>query len=645
MQASNVESVTKNRLAGRLPIGAGVLPDGGVFFRVWAPRSKHASVELVAESNTSAREGLFVPLRAEAEGYFSGKAPHAAAGMFYRFKLDRGSFPDPASRFQPLGPHGPSQIIDPRSFAWTDHSWKGIASADRVIYELHVGTFTQEGTWRAAAEQLPHLAELGITIIEVLPVADFPGKFGWGYDGVNLFAPTRLYGEPDDFRRFIDAAHRMGIGVILDVVYNHFGPDGNYLKEFSEDYFTNRYSNEWGEAINFDGPQSGPVREFFLSNVGYWMEEYHLDGLRLDATQSIFDSSEPHILSEMTRAVREGAVGRTSFVVAENEPQHVRLVRPLGRGGFAMDALWNDDFHHTAMVALTGRAEAYYSDYQGRPQEFISAMKWGYLFQGQRYKWQKKRRGTPAFGLEPWNFVNYLQNHDQIANSLRGVRIHKLTSPGRLRALTALLLLSPGSPMLFQGQEFGASAPFLYFADHNQDLAKLVAKGRKEFLAQFRTIACVESDLLLTNPESEETFRQCKLDFGERQEQSELYTLHRDLIRLRRTDPVLSRPRIRGMDGAVLGPEAFVLRFFGTEENDRLLLVNLGIDLHLDLAPEPLLAPLENCQWETLWSSEFCSYGGSGTPPLETEDNWLIPGQAAVVLKPKPSEQQVNAAS
>jgi maltooligosyltrehalose trehalohydrolase len=569
----------------------------------------------------------------EGDGYFSGTIS-ARAGMFYKYRLESGSYPDPASRFQPLGVHDASEIIDPGTFRWTDHAWMGTSAAGQVIYEMHVGTFTQEGTWSAAIEQLPELAALGITVLEVMPVAEFPGKFGWGYDGVDLFAPTRLYGRPDDFRRFVDRAHSLKMGVILDVVYNHFGPDGNYLKHFAESYFTDRYENEWGEAINFDGPDSQPVREFFIANAGYWIDEFHLDGLRLDATQQIFDSSADNIITALMREVRSRGRGRATLLVAENEPQQTRLVRPPAEGGNGLDALWNDDFHHSAMVALTGRAEAYYSDYRGTPQEFISAAKWGYLFQGQRYKWQKKRRGAPSVGLKPWQFVNYIQNHDQVANSLRGARAHQLTSRARFKAVTALLLLAPGTPMLFQGQEFAASSPFLYFADHNPDLAKLVAKGRKEFLSQFRTIACAESEMILACPESEETFRRCKLDFKERDQHREIYQLHRDLLQLRRSDPVLNRQRPGGMDGAVLGHDAFVLRFFGEQRDDRLLLVNFGVDLNLDPAPEPLLAPMEDMVWATLWSSEAPAYGGCGTPALDTEENWLLPGQAAVLLKP-----------
>jgi maltooligosyltrehalose trehalohydrolase len=572
-------------------------------------------------------------LNSEGNGYFSGFVSEATAGSLYRYRLVSGSFPDPASRFQPDGPHGPSAVVDATQFTWSDQAWKGLTSGSQILYEMHIGTFTPEGNCQAAMAQLPELAELGITVIELMPVAEFPGRFGWGYDGVDLFAPSHLYGPPDEFRAFVDRAHRLKLGVILDVVYNHIGPDGNYLTHFSKEYFTDRYENEWGRAINFDGPGSAPVRELFTANAGYWIEEFHVDGLRLDATQQIFDGSSEHIIAAITRCVRKKARSRRTFVVAENESQHTQLVRPVDQGGYGVDALWNDDFHHTAMVALTGHAEAYYSDYRGSPQELISAAKWGYLFQGQQYAWQKKRRGTPTFGLEPWQFINYLQNHDQVANSLRGLRAHRLTSLAKLKALTALLLLSPGSPMLFQGQEFAASSPFYYFADHIPELAKLVANGRKEFLQQFKSIACPASAALLVPPQSEATFQRCKLDFEERERHAEVYRLHRDLIRLRRNDLVFARPRRGGVDGAVLGPEALVLRFFSERGDDRLLLVNLGIDLRLAPVPEPLLAPVEGHLWTQLWSSEDPAYGGCGTPRLEGNEGWWLPGQAAVVLK------------
>jgi maltooligosyltrehalose trehalohydrolase len=472
----------------------------------------------------------------------------------------------------------------------------------------------------------------------VMPVADFSGTFGWGYDGVNLFATTRLYGTPNEFRAFVDAAHAVGLGVILDVVYNHFGPDGNYVREFSDDYFTDHYDNEWGDALNFDGASAGPVREFFITNAAFWIEEYHLDGLRLDATQQIFDASSRHILAEVSEAVRRSARGRATFVVGENEVQDGQLLRAPAHGGCGLDALWNDDYHHSATVALTGHKEAYYTDYLGKPQEFLSALKFGFLFQGQRSSWQKNRRGSPVLDQPPSAFVVFLQNHDQVANSARGWRCHQLSSPGRFRALTALTLLGPNTPMLFQGQEFCSSAPFLFFADHQGDLARAVKEGRGKFLSQFRSIALPEMQQLLAIPSDPATFQRCKLNVDERKTNAAAYALHRDLLHLRRNDPVFCQPRGRGMDGAVLGPEALVLRFFSDEHGDRLLLLNLGCDLHFDPAPEPLLAPPTGMRWKVLWSSENPCYGGFGTPAVDTKENWRVPGQAVVVLIPEPHE-------
>jgi maltooligosyltrehalose trehalohydrolase len=609
-----------------LPIGAEVTNEG-VHFRVWAPKA--SSVRVVTDA------GGAHDLLPERGGYFSCLVGGIGAGARYHFQLDGGGvqLPDPASRFQPDGPHGPSEVVDPARFGWTDGAWRGRALAGQVIYEMHIGTFTREGTWQAAARELPELADAGITVLEVMPVAEFPGRFGWGYDGVALFAPTRLYGAPDDFRRFVDRAHALGLAVILDVVYNHLGPDGNYLKHFAESYFTDRYENEWGEPLNFDGPDAGPVREFYVANAGYWIEEFHLDGLRLDATQQIFDASDDHIIGAVVRRVREAARGRDTIVVAENEPQETRLVRAPDRGGLGVDGLWNDDLHHTARVAATGRRDAYYLDYTGSPQELVSAVKWGFLYQGQRYAWQQKRRGSPALDVPPSAFVTYLQNHDQVANGAHGERLHQLTSPGRHRALTALLLLSPGTPMLFQGQEFGASAPFLFFADHVPDLARAVRRGRVKFLAQFPGLATSELQAGLADPGDVATFERSKLDLGERARHAEAYDLHRDLLALRREDGVFGPRPARSVDGAVLGPEAFVLRFFGDGGNDRLLLVNLGRDLLLREAPEPLLAPPAGRTWRVRWSSEDVRYGGCGIGPVEGDHGWRLPGEAAVAME------------
>jgi maltooligosyltrehalose trehalohydrolase len=612
-------------LSRRLPVGAEVLPGGGVHFRVWAPRRSRVEVVL--------KGGGAVALAPEGGGYFSSGIPGAGCGALYRFRLDGEEplCPDPASRFQPAGPHGPSQVIDPAAFEWSDAVWRGLRIEGQVLYELHVGTFTREGTFAAAAEQLPELAALGITAIELMPVAEFAGRFGWGYDGVDLFAPHHFYGVPDDLRRLVDRAHSLGVGVMLDVVYNHAGPEGSYLSRFSPDYFTSAHATEWGDAINF---ASVPVREFFLANARYWISEFHMDGLRLDATQTIFDGSAEHILAAIGREARRTAEGRSVILVAENEPQDARLVRPLEEGGYGLDAVWNDDFHHSARVALTGRAEAYYTDYAGKPQEFISSVKRGYLYQGQFYRWQKKRRGSPASGIPPAAFVSYLENHDQAANSGGGERLHQLAAPSSLRAMTALLLLAPGTPLLFQGQEFAASSPFAFFADHKPELAAMVEKGRVEFLSQFPSLARPELRARIPAPQNPAVFERAKLDFAERARHAAVYALHRDLLALRRDDPVFRAQRPGAVDGAVLGPEAFLLRYFGEDGDDRLLVVNLGADLRLAIAPEPLLAPPEGMRWEQQWSSEDPRYGGSGAPEIDADGEWRIPGRAAVAMRP-----------
>jgi len=609
----------------RLPVGAEPVA-GGVHFRVWAPRRNQ--VEVVLEGSPA------VLLERECDGYFSAAVEFARPGMQYRFRLDRGDglFPDPASRFQPQGPHGPSQIVNPLLYRWNDEAWKGVRLEGRVIYEMHIGTFTREGTWDAARELLPGLAENEITLLEIMPVAEFPGSFGWGYDGTALYAPTHLYGTPDDFRAFVDRAHALGLGVILDVVYNHLGPDGNYLKEFSGSYFTNRYLNEWGEAINFDGSDSKPVREFFVSNAAYWIEEFHLDGLRLDATQQIFDNSPENVLAAINREARRAAGRRSIVMIAENETQNPRIAKPVDEGGYGLDAIWNDDFHHTAQVAVTGGTEAYYIDYCGTPQELVSVAKWGFLYQGQYSIWQRKRRGHAALDLKAAAKVNYIQNHDQIANSAYGSRLQELTTPGRYKAVTALLLLMPGTPMLFQGQEYGASTPFLYFADHYKELAALVQQGRAEFLDQFPSIAHSHTEFAMGMPHERETFEKCKLKQEERWVNAHILALHRDLLKLRRDDPVFNTQRSDWIQGAVLGAEAFVLRFFGRSHGDRLLVVNLGRELRLRPAPEPLLAPPEGAQWEVLWSSEDPRYRGSGRPPMRKAGTWNIAAHCAVVM-------------
>jgi maltooligosyltrehalose trehalohydrolase len=622
------------------PIGARVVPGGGVEFRVWAPN--HAGVDVVLESGTGvAGEPAAQRLAREDDGYHAGVVPTAVPGTLYRYRLDGGaSYPDPASRFQPEGPHGPSMVVDPSAYTWHDAGWKGLTLLGQVLYELHVGTFTPEGTWSAAAVELTRLKEVGITAVEVMPVAEFPGEFGWGYDGVDLYAPYHGYGTPDDMRRFVDEAHRLGLGVILDVVYNHLGPDGAYHKVYSEAYYNHtRDKTEWGDALNFDGPQCRPVRDFFAGNAAYWIDEFHLDGLRLDAVHAIHDSSEEHILASIARRTRAAAerAGRSILLIAEDDSQDTIRQRPIEQGGQGLDAQWNDDFHHAAVVALTGRSEAYYSDFSGSPQELISAIKWGFLFQGQYFSWQKRHRGTPTFGLPGAAFVTFLENHDQVSNSARGDRLRALTSPGRYKALTAAWLLAPGTPMFFQGQEYGSLRPFHYFADHVDELAALVQKGRYEFLGQFRSISAdVAMQQALPDPGRHETFERSRLDPAEQSAYPEITALHKDLLKLRREDLVFHAQDATRIYGAVIGPEGFVLRYFGTGTDCRLVLVNLGRDLFPNPTSEPLLAPPVGQVWETLWYSEHPRYGGCGAPPYRTEDHWRIPGHCTIVLRPMP---------
>src|SRR5262249_18185933 len=596
----------KRAVSRRYPVGAELIGPTETHFRVWAPKAN--AVDLVLEENAEKNaKRSFHSLEREHGGYFFGSA-NVGAGAFYRFRVNKAEdfHPDPASRFQPHGPPISSCVVDPTQFKWTDAKWRGVNMKGQVIYEIHVGTFTKEGTWKAAAEQLPELARIGITVVEMMPIADFPGNFGWGYDGVDLFAPIHVYGAPDYLRTFVDRTTSLDLAVILDVVSMHFGPDGNYVPIFSDHYFAAREENDWGESINFDGPDSAPVREFFITNGCYWIDEFHFDGFRFDATHEVKDSSDEYIIGAVGRVARETAQPRDIILVAENERQLAKLIHPREKGGDDLDAVWNDDFHHTAVVALTGKREAYYTDYLGSPQEFISAAKYGYLFQGQPYFWQEAPRGSTAFGALPEAFVSFIENHDQVSNTAFGERLRFQTSPGRYRAMTALLLLGPWTPLLFQGEEFGASTPFVFFTDVGDGpMREAIRKGRFAFLAQFPSFATKEVQERLPVPSDPTAFVGCKLDFSEREKNKELYDLHVDLLKLRSEDARFREQIPQGVDGAVLGPSIFVLRFFGHDgSNDRLLMVNFGELRELNPVPEPLLAAPLGFEWEVLWSSE-----------------------------------------
>ncbi len=620
--------------ARRLPIGAECTA-AGVHFRVHAPR--RTRVTLVLEQGPGAPGEH--ELTREDDGYFSGEIPGAAAGTRYKYRLDGAEpFPDPASRYQPDGPHGASEVVDPTTFDWSDSGWTGPEREGQIIYELHIGTLTSERTWAAATRELDQLAELGVTVLEVMPIAEFTGKFGWGYDGVQFFAPFHHYGTPDDVRRFVDRAHTLGLGVILDVVYNHFGPDGNYLGQYSATIDAAR-NTDWGTGLNYDGEGSAGLREYVLANVRHWIEEYHFDGLRLDATQDIHDRSPRHMVAEIVDEARSAARGRRTLLVVENEPQEAKLLRPSEQGGYGADMVWNDDFHHSAVAAATGSREAYIRDYLGTARELVAMAKFGFLFQGQYYSWQKGRRGSNALDLASSQFVTFLENHDQVSNGVRGRRLHQRTSPGRWRALSTFLLLGPGTPLLFMGQEFATSSRWVFFADHEGELAQQVREGRTRFLSQFPSVA-EEGHVLVPDPASEVTLAECTLDPAERARNVEALSLHRDLIALRKSDRRLTHPAPRSIDGAPFSEHAFCIRWLSEVGDDRLLLVNLGSTLPLGAMGEPLIAPPDGMRWRVAFSSERPEYGGGGTPSLVPQDDgpWTLPAECALFLKPVPND-------
>lgn len=609
-----------------------------VSFRVWAPA--HSQVRLVLDQAGDCA------MQPEDGGYFRLDLDGVRPGQLYGFRLGKAEdlLADPASRFQPHGPDSWSMVVDAAGYSWQDGAWAGVEPGGQVLYEMHIGTFTPEGTYGAAASKLPLLTELGITCVELMPVNEFFGEFGWGYDGVLPYAPTRTYGTPDELKAFVDEAHRQGIAVILDVVYNHFGA-GERFERFTPHYFTDRYTNEWGKSLNFDGEECAGVRDFIAENAAFWIDEYHFDGLRIDATQALFDSSDEHIVAHIARKARAAAELRPIYLIAENEPQDTRLVMAHASGGCGLDGVWNDDFHHSATVALTGRSDAYYHDHSGSAQEFVSAAKYGYLFQGQRYDWQDASRGRPGLDLPARHFIHFLQNHDQIANSGTGQRAGWLASAARMRTMTALLLLSPQIPMLFQGQEFGASTPFFFFADHPDELGSLVRKGRLDFLRQFPNLQDEAFGTTMPDPAEPSTFQACKLDWSERERNHAQLALHSDLLALRRRTPAIaaasrSCPRTQ-VDGSVLGTSAFLLRYFTQDpEEERLLLFNLGKSLPVQSVADPLFAPPLDCQWFVEWSSEDFAYGGSGIRPADLQRRWVLDADSAIVFAPRKCERK-----
>lgn len=459
-----------------MPFGARLHPDGGATFRLWAPGARQA--QLAIETGGSAPQ--LHPAQGDAKGWWECTVPQAGAGTGYRWRIDGDLLvPDPASRHNPDGPHGPSVLVDPSQFEW-DADWTGRPWHETVLYEMHVGTFTPEGTYAAAAERLRHLADTGVTAVELMPVADFAGHFGWGYDGVLPYAPHHGYGTPDDLKRFVQQAHRLGLMVFLDVVYNHFGPDGNYLHAYAPDFFSKTKHSPWGAALNFDGPGSDAVREFFIHNAVYWLQEFRFDGLRLDAVHAIHDDSKVHVLQALSERVRTATAGRHVHLVLENEDNGYRHLAPEPMHGF-YDGQWNDDFHHVVHVALTGETQRYYNDYGADTMDLLArCLTHGMIFEG-----SKRREGGAREVVQPappqplTALVNFAHNHDQVGNRARGERLSQLVAPEAARLPTLLALLTPAIPMLFFGEEWGATEPFLYFAGWEGELRELVRAGRK----------------------------------------------------------------------------------------------------------------------------------------------------------------------
>ncbi len=496
--------------AHAMPFGAEVLDAARTRFRLWAPGAK--SVELVL-SDTAAPRIIDMPDVGAGWRELTLEAP---AGARYRYRIDgKLEVPDPASRFNPDDVHGPSTVVDPRAFDWTDSDWRGRPWTEAVIYELHVGTFSPEGTFAGVERRLDYLAELGVTAIELMPIADFRGRRNWGYDGVLHYAPASTYGRPDDLKRLIAAAHARGLMMFLDVVYNHFGPDGNYLHAYADRFFTDRHHTAWGAAINFDGPDSRPVRDFFIHNALYWLDEFQFDGLRFDAVHAIIDDSSPHILVELADTVRRGpGMTREIHLILENDDNQARYLEYRNSKPRHYDAQWNDDEHHVFHVLLTGEKDGYYVDYADTPAHRLGrCLTEGYAYQGDPSTLRDgKLRGEPSAHLPSTAFVNFLQNHDQIGNRALGERIGALAPEARLKAATVALLLAPSPPMLFMGEEIAASTPFLFFCDFGPELAKAVTEGRRREFARFEKFG--SGALTVPDPNDPDTFERSKLDWS-----------------------------------------------------------------------------------------------------------------------------------
>ncbi len=575
-------------------VGATFTAPGACRFLVWAPAVPSVGLKLP-------RDGRTIPMEPGPPGYHSAVVEGVSPGDRYLFDIGEGrDRPDPASRSQPEGVHAASEVVGD-DFAWTDAGWNGPELADYVIYELHVGTFTPGGTFDSAIEGLDRLVDLGVTAVELMPVAQFPGSRNWGYDGAYPFAVQASYGGPDGLKRFVDACHARGLAVVLDVVYNHLGPEGNYLREFGP-YFTDQYRTPWGDALNFDGPGSDAVRAFFLANALMWQTDYHIDALRLDAVHAIKDFSAYHLLAELAdlAAARSADSGRRFLLIAESDLNDTRMVDPPAAGGHGLDAMWSDEYHHALHSLLTGEVDGYYEDF-GSVEDLADAYRDGYVYAGRYSKHRDRRHGNDPTGLEPWRFVVCAQNHDQVGNRARGDRLSTLTDAAGLRLSAGLVALSPFVPMLFMGEEYGETAPFLYFVSHGDPaLVEAVRNGRREEFSYFAWQGEVP------DPQDEATFRKSAIDpAGATAEGRALQALYRELLGLRRGVPALGcRGGPREVSVAPDGPLLDVLR--GGPGSAVRIVFHLGA---ADSAP--IHVPADG-PWRKLIDSSDARWGGPG---------------------------------
>jgi maltooligosyltrehalose trehalohydrolase len=557
-----------------LPFGAEPVGDG-TRFRLWAPRADAVTLCLEADN----RE---IPMGAEPEGWFSLTTELARPGTRYRYLVEGLKVPDPAARWQPGDVHGASEVIDPSAYEWHDDGWRGRPWEEIVLYELHTGTFSESGDFAGVQRHLDHLAELGVTAIELMPVADFPGRWNWGYDGVLLFAPDTAYGRPEDLKRLVEACHARGLGILLDVVYNHFGPDGNYLHHYAPGFFTDRHQTPWGAAINFDDRQSRVVRDFYIHNALYWLEEFHLDGLRFDAVHAIADTSEPDVLEEIAAAVRRRDWERPIHLVLENDKNQSRhLVRENGRPRL-YTAQWNDDIHHVIRALTSGEAGGYYADYAEAPVEKLGrALAEGFVYQGEPSAYRDgEARGEASADLPPTAFVSFIQNHDQVGNNAFGSRLSKLATPEAIRVAAAVYLLSPQVPMLFMGEEWAAEQPFTFFCDFGPELAAAVRDGRRQEFAKFPEFQDEAARERIPDPGAEATFRSSILDWSApgQPRHAEWLAFYRELISVRAREVVTRLPRIGGKAGSfrVLGQKAVLATWRLEQDGTLSLAANFG---------------------------------------------------------------------